>query len=184
MGKKGEKGLIKNKKAQVWIETVIYTLIAFVMIGLVLTYAKPKIEEIQDKAIVEQSLEIIENIHAIILSIVQGGAGNTRLIEINLKKGALKIDGENNKIEFELESTYAYSQPGETINYGNIDIMTKEKGEINLILLTKDYDGEYNIKYDGEDILKTLSKASTPYKIYFSNKGEDGGRIIINIEIL
>lgn len=176
--------MTKNKNAQVWIETVIYTLIAFVMIGLVLTYAKPKIEEIQDKAIIEQSLEIVENMHAIILSIVQGGAGNTRLIEISLKKGALKIDGENNKIVFELESTYAYSQPGETINYGDIEIITEEKGGINLISLTKDYDEEYNLKYDGKDILKTLNKASTPYKIYLSNKGEKGGRIVIDIEIL
>jgi len=184
MEKRCAEKLIKNKKAQIWIETVIYTLIAFVMIGLVLTYVKPKVEEMQDKAIVEQSLEIVENIHAIILSIVQGGAGNTRLIEINLKKGVLKIDGENNKIVFELESVYAYSQPGEIIDYGNIEIYTEKKGGINLISLTKDYGEDYNIKYGGEDKLKTLNKASTPYKIYLSNKGEDGGRIVIDIEIL
>ncbi len=33
-----------DKRAQIWIETMIYTLIAFIMLGLVLAYAKPKIE--------------------------------------------------------------------------------------------------------------------------------------------
>lgn len=34
--------LSRNRSGQVWIETVIYTLIAFVMIGLVLSYARPE----------------------------------------------------------------------------------------------------------------------------------------------
>ena len=50
---RGEKGT----KAQIWIETVIYTLIAFVILGAVLGFAKPKIEELQDKSIIEQSLK-------------------------------------------------------------------------------------------------------------------------------
>jgi uncharacterized protein (UPF0333 family) len=37
----------KNKRGQIWVETVVYTLIALVMIGLVLAFAKPKIEELQ-----------------------------------------------------------------------------------------------------------------------------------------
>ena len=33
-------------RGQVWVETVVYTLIAFIMIGLVLGVAKPKIEKL------------------------------------------------------------------------------------------------------------------------------------------
>ena len=59
----------RDKKAQVWVETVIYTLIAFIMIGTVVTFAKPKIEEIQDKVILEQSLKLINDINTVILDI-------------------------------------------------------------------------------------------------------------------
>lgn len=79
---------VKNIRAQVWIETVLYTLIAFVMIGLVLAYAKPKIEELQDKTIIEQSIEMLKNIDSTILTI--GAPGNQRLIEIGIKKRRIK----------------------------------------------------------------------------------------------
>ena len=45
-----------NKRGQVWVETVIYTLIALVMIGLVLSFVQPKIMELQDKATLQQSI--------------------------------------------------------------------------------------------------------------------------------
>ena len=34
--------MVMKKEGQVWVETVVYTLIAFVLIGLVLSFAKPK----------------------------------------------------------------------------------------------------------------------------------------------
>ena len=46
--------VINSKHGQVWVETVIYTLIAFALIGTVLTFVKPKIEEMQDSAIISQ----------------------------------------------------------------------------------------------------------------------------------
>ncbi|MHA1988096.1 MAG: hypothetical protein ACW98D_15785 [Promethearchaeota archaeon] len=177
--------MFEKKRGQIWIETVIYTLIAFIMIGLVLAFVKPKIEEIQDKTIVEQSIKLMEEINTIILSIVQGGAGNKRLIELEIKKGLLKIDGFNDELVFEVESRYLYSQPGEDIYHGSVIIHTEEKGKFNIINLTSDYN-RYNIKYQGEDILKTITKSSTPYKIFISNNGTDESldkKIIINIEI-
>ena len=67
-----------EKKGQVWVETVIYTLIAFVMIGAVLAFVRPKIEEFQDKAVVEQTISALEDINSVILAVVQGGTGNKR----------------------------------------------------------------------------------------------------------
>lgn len=174
---------MKKKKGQIWVETVIYTLIAFVMIGLVLSYAKPKIEELQDKIIIEQSIGIIKDISNVILSLTQGGAGNTRLIELEIKKGVLKIDGADDKIIFEIESKHIYSQPGEEYQEGDIVVITEKKGEFNLVTLIKDYDGEYNITYKEEDKLKLITKSSTPYKLLISNKGKIGNEIVIDFEI-
>ena len=49
-----------KKNGQVWVETVIYTLIAFSLIAAVLAFVKPKIDELQDKAIIEQSIGMIK----------------------------------------------------------------------------------------------------------------------------
>lgn len=170
-----------NKRGQIWVETVVYTLIALVMIGLVLSFVKPKIEEIQDKAIIEQSIEIMEELNTIILLLIQGGPGNKRLIELGIKKGNLKIDGINDQIVFEMEGRYTYSEPGQDIYHGSIIAHTEKRGKFNKVNLTIDYSEDYDITYQGEDKLKTISKASTPYKLFISNKG--GNKTIIDIEI-
>ena len=51
-----------KKRGQIWVETVIYTLIALVMIGTILAFALPKISEIQDKSTIEQSIIVIKDI--------------------------------------------------------------------------------------------------------------------------
>jgi len=174
----------KNRRGQIWVETVIYTLIAFAMIGLVLAFAKPEIERIQDKAIIEQSIQVMEDIDIIITELVQGGSGNKRLIELKIKEGVLKIDSGNDKILFELEGKHTYSEPGVEITEGNLKIYTKQQGKLNFVNITRDYSGTYNITYDGTDILKSISKASTPYNILISNNGKDASeKIIIDIEI-
>jgi hypothetical protein len=170
----------KNKKGQIWIETVIYTLIAFVMIGLVLAYAKPKIEEMQDKAIIEQSIEMIKGIDSTILTI--GCQGNQRAIELGIKKGILKIDGENDLIIFEIESKHTYSEPNTNIVDGNLIIHTEKIGKLNIVNLTRDYSEVYDIKYQGEDKLKLISKSSTPYTMFISNSGGED-KIIIDVEV-
>lgn len=182
--------LKKNRKAQVWVETVIYTLIALTIIGLFLSLAKPKIEEIQDKAIIEQSIEMLEDINNIILSIVQGGAANQRVIELGIKKGSLKIDGKKDQLVFELEGRYTYTepgengQPGEYINIGNIIASTRKRGKLSKVTLISNYSDIYNITYRGSDEIKVISKSSAAYKISISNKGESDGKNIIDIIII
>lgn len=174
--------MLRKKRGQIWVETVIYTLIALAMIGLVLTFARPKVEEIRDQTIVEQSIQIMEELDLLILSLHQGGAGNKRLIELGIEKGNLKIDGEKDTITFEVESRYVFSEPGEDINYGNIVAHTRKMGELNMINLTLSYD-EYNLTYKGEDKIKTLGKSSTPQVLFISNKGIVNDKTLIDIEL-
>ena len=76
-----------KKRGQIWVETVVYTLIAFALIGLVLAFVKPKIEEIQDKAVLDQSAGILEEIDSIVKNL--GSPGNQRLIELGISKGKM-----------------------------------------------------------------------------------------------
>jgi len=187
MNKKGELKILDcsnysinfKKKGQVWIEAVTYTLIAFTMIGLVLAVAKPKIEEMQDKAIIEQSIEIIEGIDSVISNI--GCSGNQRIIELGIKKGTFKIDGENDKIIFEIKGKHEYSEPEQNITRGNIIANTKKIGKEYLVTLTRDYSDRYNITYQGKDESKSITKASIPYKLSILNKG--GEKTVIDIDI-
>ncbi len=171
-----------NNRGQIWIETVIYLLIAFVMIGLVLSFVKPKIEELRDKAVIEQSIKILNDLDTIILTI--GTPGNKRLLEAGIKKGALNIDADQDLLSFEMSSAYLYSEPGESINVGNIVVKTEERTRYNLITLTSDYSGMYNITYKEKDELKVLNSASTPYRLLISNEGEDlNKKTVINIDL-
>lgn len=182
---KKKKGYISNKKAQIWVETVIYTLIAFAMIGLVLVFVKPKIEEIRDQGVIDQSITVLQDIKSIIQDSTMRVPGNQRIIELGINKGSLNIDGINNTIFFEIESKYTYSQPGEDIDVaGGVIARTDEKGELNLITLTTNYNETYNLKYDGREELKSLSKASTPYRLLLLSAGEDNlNRTIIEIKV-
>lgn len=159
------------KRGQIWVETVIYTLIAFVMIGLVLAYAKPKIEDLQDKAIIEQSIAMMKELDQTLTTM--GGAGNQRILEIGIKKGNLKIDGFNDRIIFNMESKHEYSDIEATIPIrdGNVNITTVELGSVNNVTLIMFYDESYNITYVEDDILKTISKSPVSYEILISNKG-------------
>lgn len=171
----------KSKRSQIWIETVIYTLIAFIMIGLVLGYVKPKIEELQDKAVIEQSVSMLETIDTTILTL--GGTGNQRIIELGVKKGEFKIDATEDKLIFETESKYEYSEPEKAIHDGNIEIITKEQSKEYIVTLTLDYSGAYDITYDDSDELKTISKSPTAYKLIISNKGVGDGETLVQIDM-
>lgn len=161
-----------NNKAQIWIETVIYTLIAFVLIAAVLAFVRPKISELQDKAIIEQSISMLKDIDSTVRDIVQGGSGNKRKLEIGINKGNLQIDSENNQLVFEIESNFIYSEPGKEIQDGNIIIKTEELGNIGIVTLRRTYE-DYDITFNGADEMRTIGKAATSYNLFITNKGRN-----------
>ncbi|MFH1326969.1 MAG: hypothetical protein ABIH59_02480 [archaeon] len=178
-----------NKSGQVWVETVIYTLIALTIIGLFLSFAKPEIEKIQDKTIIDQSIEILEDINSIILDISQKGSGNQRIIELGIRKGSLIIKGEEDQLVFVLEGKSTFSEPvndqeEKYINVGNLLAKTVKRGSINEVTLLSNYSQIYNITYQGVDREKIISKAPSSYTLSLSNKGELNGKDIIDIKII
>ncbi len=173
--------MFMKKRGQIWVETVIYILIAFVMIGLVLSFVKPKIEELRDKAIIEQSIELMNNLEKIFSEVVI--PGNKRVIEMGVKKGDFIIHSENDSLEFIIESSYIYSEPGATIYLGNLNVTTTDLGKYAEVVIRRDFSNQYNLKYRDSEENKILSKSSVPYKITITNEGEDSSeRVLINID--
>ena len=175
--------MIKKKRGQVWIETVIYTLIAFILIAAVLAFVRPKIQEMQDQAVIKQSISLIKDVDSLMTSVSNGAAGNKRLIELNINQGALKLDGVNDRLIFELFTTTTYSEPGVNVTDGNVIIRTDKLGQENKVTLERDYNSsKYNITINGNDEVKSLAKGATAYKLFISNLGGEN-KTNINLEI-
>lgn len=167
-----------KKRGQVWIETVIYTLIALVLIGSVIAFITPKIGEIRDKAIIEQSITTLQNIDNAILAVVEGGPGNKRVMDLGIKRGSIIINATGDNIVFEIKTDYTYSQVDEKIDVGGITALTEEEQSSNKVTLTSNY-SNYDLTYNGNEEVKSISQASTPYKLSIENKGGT----IINIVV-
>ena len=161
---------MENKRGQIWVETVIYTLIALILIGLVLSFVKPKITEVQDKSVIQQSISTLNEINNVVTSIAAEGPGNKREVDVSLGEGMLMIDGVNNQLVFSLQSTYQFSEPEKNVSYGNIVIFDHVENNLNLINLTLNY-SQYNITYGGQNTQGFITAASTPYKVFITNKG-------------
>ena len=177
----------KNKRGQVWVETVIYTLIGLAVIGLVLAGALPKINKMKDEVAIEQSLETLGSIDDKIYE-VQRAEGSKRIVNLDIKKGKFIIDMSKNTISWTLDSSYAYSEPSDsnTPDYPGFPVMvgrinttttgTEKPYEIRLVM-----DYGFNLKYDGLDSgEKEFNVAPTPYKFSIENQGKESGNIVIN----
>ncbi|OIO81753.1 hypothetical protein AUJ84_00505 [Candidatus Pacearchaeota archaeon CG1_02_32_132] len=168
------------KKGQIWIETVIYTLIGLVLIGLVLAFATPKINEFKDKAIIDQTIDSLKGLDSKISEVIQEGPGNVRNVEFGMKRGDLYFDLTEDKIYYVIEdSRVLYSEPGIETEIGRIKILTEEGSINNKITLTLYYDSDLVFQ---ENALKKFTAAPTPYRFSLSNKGFENDREVIQIE--
>lgn len=171
-----------KKRGQALIEAVIYILIGLALIAIVLTFAYPKIQEIQDKALLEQSLEMMQDMADTIKDVNQGGEGSQRIIEIGIKKGTIRINSVEDSLVFELESSYMYSEPGVKYPRGDLIVLTETVGETNIVTFSLKYKDIFDITYMEEENSKTLGKGNLPYKILIK-KGPENDDGITNIDI-
>lgn len=116
-----------QKKAQVWVESVLYTLIGLAVIGLLLAVTRPKIAQTQDQFMIQQTIRALNEFDNKILEIKQA-TGNRRIIQFQLSKGELTINSADDSIEWKLPgSSYMYSEPGSIAWVNNIKALTEKK---------------------------------------------------------
>ncbi len=169
----------RSKKGQVWVETVIYTLIGLAVIGILLAIAKPKIDSIKDKMTISRSIDSMNLISDKIYE-VQRAPGNRRVVEMKISNGRFIIDSENDELKWILDSDYQYSETGESISLGNMNILTEE-GSPWTVTLSAGY--PVDLRYDNQTTgVKEFEAAPTNYIFYIENIGKaDGGNLIIDI---
>lgn len=164
-----------KKFGQVWVETVVYTLIGLSVIGILLAVARPKIDEMKDGFIIEQTIDSLNQIDAKIYE-VQRVSGNSRVLDLKVSKGKLVIDSENNVLSWILDSTKKYSEEGAIIDIGRLTVLT-EKGNPWRINISSKY--SVDLKYDDKDDLKELSEANAKYFLTIRNLGND----VVNLKV-
>ena len=165
------------KKSQIWIETVIYTLIGLSVIAIILAMVIPRIEKIQDRTIVEQTITAMDKLNGKILESSQT-AGNVRIVNFKIAKGRLEIDSGNNAIIYILEDVrLEMSEPDVDIDKGNVVLRTEKAGSKFKISLTMAY--TIDLTYQDKEETKTLSAGAVPYKIIIENTGTK-----INLEVV
>lgn len=163
------------KHGQVWIETVVYTLIGLSLIALVLALVTPKINEYKDRAIIEQSIGALNTIDATIQDVLTS-PGNRRIVEYQMKRGTLAFDRENRSISYTLqESEVLYSEPGIETAIGRIRVLTTEGANSNTVRLSLYY--PFNLTFDGTGSVMTYEAAATPYQFAIEHAGFSGSGI-------
>ena len=184
------RNMLKNKKfnkgGQVWVETVVYTLIGLVLISLVLAFATPAIQKQKDKALIEKTISAMTELDSAILSVKRTGTANTQPVDFLITEGTLKIDGLGNKTIFTLENIKSpYSEVGRTVDVGsNMKVKTTENRKNYDVVITLDYTGAVDLKYGYEtnDVGTVINtgeqsssfvKAQTPYRFIVENLGKD-----------
>ena len=161
--------MIRNKYGQVWIETVLYTIVGLAIIGIVLGFVMPKINQSRDNIIVEQSIKAMKELDAKIKD-VSKQQGNIGKVELSIKRGYLDINASNNSIYLVIDDlSFLYSEANVTINDGDVKIKTVKGQKVNSVYLTLYYDSD--ITYAGQNLNKKITAASLPYNIYIENKG-------------
>ncbi len=176
-----------RKRGQVWVETVLYTLIGLALIGLVLGFVTPRINEAKDKLAVEQTISSLNNLDERISSVLET-PGNKRQVDFTMKRGEMYIDGAKDQIRFLLSDlNKPYSEVGVPIDIGRVKIISKAGQKSNSVELTLNYTGTFNLTYSDKGVLKDVEKkftqAATPYTLSVENHGDlnNNGFFVVSI---
>ena len=171
-----------NSRGQVWVETVIYTLIGLAVIGILLAVSKPKIEQMKDRIIIEQSIKSLNEISSRIYD-VQIASGNKRVLDLKISKGNFYINASegSNTIGWIMESNYKYSEVGKEVNLGNMKVKTIEGGPY-VVEMWMAY--PVNLSNAGRDNYQSYEQSPTLYKLTIENNGKIGLYTNVDLNVI
>lgn len=171
--------LFTKNKGQVWVETVIYTLVGLSILGVLLVAVRPRIEKMRDESLIEQAIESLLIINGKIFE-TSGTKGTVIRLDLKVGKGEFVIDGINDKIYWSVPSSLQYSEESVPIQVGIVNVLTTSSDPW-LVELEISY--KFDIKFSGQDIKKSFSEGATFYRIAIENEGAGvNPKIILNFE--
>ena len=174
------KSLIKDKQGQVWVETVIYTLIGLSVIGILLAVSTPKINDMKDRLRINEAVDILNQMDAKI-SEVQSAPGNQRVYDLTINKGKVIINGTAgaDEIVWIIETNYKYSEPGKEFMVGDLNINTVGDGYYK-VSLTRGYNVDLTV--EGLDKSFEMESSTLPYQLIIKSSTV-GSNIQVDISV-
>lgn len=168
----------RKKKGDIWVSVVLYVLISLVILSSVYMVVEPKINEAQDRAVVEQTIILLNDVDDAIKTSSQA-TGTVVMRQIKISKGDLFIynatsDGQiNGTIIYLLNNTnLKYSQQDTPLVSGNIQVLTtanlQNEDKYNIVL-TLDLQNK-KILNDNNQNPWQLSASPLPYKLFIKSE--------------
>ncbi len=166
------------KKADIWVSTVIYMLIGLSIISALLFAAKPKIEEARDRFVINYMINTFNSLDGFIREINEV-PGMARYFDIKISKGEFKVIPENDTIEWKISTNFKFSEIGQELKVGNVNLISLEKmGRIETKIWLN-YVEPINIttqpNNEGQNL--TLTPSPNIYRIYIQNLGAPAGSV-------
>lgn len=168
-----------NLRGQVWVETVVYTLIGLTILGILLVASKPKLDEMKDRNLIDQAINSLGKIHEEVENVGSRARGNVRKIELNVGKGAFYINGTGDSLYWEIETGFMFSEENAyfTIGVANVTTIRASPWKTKLKV---EYPN-YNITFNEQNNETEFFESSAPYTFYVERLGVDeNGKVIIN----
>jgi hypothetical protein len=165
-------------KRLAWTGIVIFILSMF--LSTILSIYLPKIEEIKDRTIIEQTIGSLGVLNDNVLE-TMSSVGTTRGVVLSVKKGEYVIDSKNNIIYYILrDSDYIYSPINKTTQVSpGINTITSSSNEKYNIFLILNY-SSYDLTYNDQEIEKVLTPNLAGYNFIIENKG----RVKLNFKLV
>ena len=156
---------LREKQGQVWMETLLYTAVGLAIIGVVLSFTVPKLEQNKERALVSKQIADLKRLDAAILDIANSPIDSTKTYELSLERGALIIDGLENSITSSLESSTRYSEPGVAVQDGRVSVLTTQidKKSYRIVMRTTYQSFGVNLTANRADKSIEFTQAPTPY---------------------
>jgi len=166
-----QKYFFKGRKADVWISTVLYTLISLAIIGTLLAVVRPRIDEMRDHYLIDQTINALNQIDKTVTS-VKTAQGMRLPVEFQLSRGILIFNTTDKIIQWNLpDSRYQYSEIGFPVTIGkSLSLKTLKSGDRWNISVQLNY-SDINFTVNNQSSSKTYQSSSRVYSIWVENKG-------------
>jgi len=141
-----------NKKGQMWISVIIYTLVAVLALVLILNTGLPILNEMKDRAVFSKVKDAMLSLDSQITDVASQGEGSQAIVNLEIRDGQAFI--ENNQFIWEIDTTNEIVSPRTSSQIGNLIISSNA----NVKTYETDYDFIMETTIDSDNFSVRINK--------------------------
>ncbi|MBI4177559.1 MAG: hypothetical protein HY516_04290 [Candidatus Aenigmarchaeota archaeon] len=101
---------------------VIYTGLTVAVVTLVITLGLPQLDRITESTLYLNVREGMTNLDDAIQKVASEGRGSVRIVPLEIRNGDFTVDGANDVVKYEIETTSEIVSPRTAVQFGNLVI--------------------------------------------------------------